>query len=276
MADERGQYEIEWHGDRAHIDPHDDSVDIYVTFEDGTSYTATFFTVKNITTLLDRYRETGECASGLYVYAVDMIIVHELSDEVVERTVADLLETAEFETAFARCEPGSSMSTIASSALKHLDALGLLDWQTLAEGYSRALLDTSEMARHAAKLVPPDGSHEDAAAIRASTDEDYFKRVKARLRSIADREARVAPSPAAERWLLASILAARQESPDAETLVRALADIHREFGDPPETAPAVYHVPPPGMSDLVPPELDRLIDWLTKRLTRERGENTGA
>jgi hypothetical protein len=270
MAADRGRYEIEWHGDRAHIDPHDDNVDIHVTFEDGTSYTATFFTVKNITTLLDRYRESGECANGLYVWASDMIIVHELSDEVVERTVANLLGTGEFETTFARCEPGDLMFTIASAALKHLDALGLLDWQTLAEGYSRALLETSEMARHAAKLVPPDGSHEDAAAIRASTDGDYFKRVKARLRSIADREARVAPSPAAERWLLASLVAARSESRDDETLVRAMADIHREFGDPPENAPAVYHIPPPTVSDRVPPELDRLIAWLAERLTAGR------
>jgi hypothetical protein len=115
MAADRGNYEIEWHGDRAQIDPHDDNVDIYVTFADGTRYTATFFTLKNIATLLDRYRESGECANGLYVWASDMIIVHELSDEVVERAVADLLGAGEFEGAFARCEPGDLMPPAASS-----------------------------------------------------------------------------------------------------------------------------------------------------------------
>jgi hypothetical protein len=115
MAADRGRYEIEWHGGRGGVDPHDGNVDIYVTFEDGTRHTATFFTLRNITTLLDGYRESGECANGLYVWAADMIIVHELSDEVVKRTVADLLATGEFGGAFARCEPDDPIPRAAPS-----------------------------------------------------------------------------------------------------------------------------------------------------------------
>lgn len=100
-----GPFKVGWIGDRACIDPDDDNVDVWVTFESGESYIATFFTLKNLATLMARYRESGECASGLYVWGSDMIVVERLTDDVIDRTIADLLTSGEFTGAFSYCEP---------------------------------------------------------------------------------------------------------------------------------------------------------------------------
>jgi hypothetical protein len=93
-------YTIHWVDDVFGIDPEDDNVDVTVAFENGEWYTATLFTVRNLESLMDKYRETGECGGGLYVWSVHMIVVARLTRENVERTVADLLRSGEFATAF--------------------------------------------------------------------------------------------------------------------------------------------------------------------------------
>ncbi|MBB4636581.1 hypothetical protein [Longimicrobium terrae] len=105
IGEHSGPYTTGWIGDRAHIDPDDENVDVWVEFESGESYIATFFTLKNLATLMARYRESGECASGLYVWGSDMIVVERLTDDVIERTIADLLKSGEFTGAFSYCEP---------------------------------------------------------------------------------------------------------------------------------------------------------------------------
>lgn len=93
-------YTIRWVEDDFGIDPSDDNVDVLVDFETGDRYSATFFTPQNITTLLDRYSESGECAGGLYVWAVHMIVIERLTKANVERAVADLIANDEFTPAF--------------------------------------------------------------------------------------------------------------------------------------------------------------------------------
>jgi len=48
------------------IDPTDDNVDVLVFTEDGSRYSATFFTLKNIETLMNKWRKSGECGNGSY------------------------------------------------------------------------------------------------------------------------------------------------------------------------------------------------------------------
>ena len=55
--------------------PDNDNVDVEVIFKNNDRYAATFFTVKNIQYLLDTYKITGKCCSGLYMWAADMVIV---------------------------------------------------------------------------------------------------------------------------------------------------------------------------------------------------------
>jgi hypothetical protein len=83
-------------------DPAGDNVDVEVTLGNGSRFGATFFTVNNVERLFQRNRETGECASGIYLWAANMILVQELTMEVMEKTVADLLDNEEFYSAFSR------------------------------------------------------------------------------------------------------------------------------------------------------------------------------
>ena len=80
----------------------DDNVDLWIELDDGRVFTATFFTIKNISTLMRRWRESGESASGAYFWATDMIVVESISEEVIERTIADLIATGKIELCFER------------------------------------------------------------------------------------------------------------------------------------------------------------------------------
>ena len=83
-------------------DIHDDNIDVEVILSDRSRYTATFFTVRNLTTLFEKNRKSGECCDGLYFWACEMIIVERLEKEVLEKTISQLIEDGEFETAFTR------------------------------------------------------------------------------------------------------------------------------------------------------------------------------
>lgn len=75
------------------------NVDVEVRTETG-RWSATFFTLANIEALMRTRAGTGECAGGLYLWAADMIVVRELSYEVIRTAVAQLQRDREFESAF--------------------------------------------------------------------------------------------------------------------------------------------------------------------------------
>lgn len=83
------------------LDAADDSVDVFVEFETGEHYCATFFTLQNLRTLMRRYRDSGECRGGLYVWATDMIVVETLTRDVIEAAVDDLIQSGELASAFS-------------------------------------------------------------------------------------------------------------------------------------------------------------------------------
>jgi hypothetical protein len=82
-------------------DPKRDNIDIEVRFLDGRRFGATFFTLKNLASLFEKNRSTGECAGGTYLWAANMIIVEELSMETITRTVNDLLRVGELQKSFS-------------------------------------------------------------------------------------------------------------------------------------------------------------------------------
>lgn len=99
---EMGQtYEVRFvpHGANPH--PVDENVDVEVVFDSGAFYVATFFTLENVRGLIEKNRRTGECLGGLYFWASDMIIVERLTWAAVSQTVADLIASGEFESAFS-------------------------------------------------------------------------------------------------------------------------------------------------------------------------------
>lgn len=82
-------------------DLEDSNVDVIVSFEGRATYAATFFTLRNIESLMDRYRMSGECANGLYLWSTNMIIVERVDRETIEHAIADLLKSGEFAAAFS-------------------------------------------------------------------------------------------------------------------------------------------------------------------------------
>ncbi len=80
----------------------ENNIDVQITLEDGRCFAATFFTIKNLSTLLRSYEKTGEGAGGVYIWAVDMIVVEKISDNVIVKTVRDLIVSGEIENACSR------------------------------------------------------------------------------------------------------------------------------------------------------------------------------
>lgn len=74
------------------INPQDDNVDVEITLDDGGIYSATFFTLKNLKAIIDSHKISGESAGGAYIWAVDMIVVEELTEEVIFKSIEDLIQ----------------------------------------------------------------------------------------------------------------------------------------------------------------------------------------
>jgi len=94
------KYTISWVDYEEDLDESNSNLDIHVKFNNGSKYVATFFTLKNIQSLFEKNKKTGECSSGTYFWASDMILITELSSENILKTVQDLIEQGEFEMAF--------------------------------------------------------------------------------------------------------------------------------------------------------------------------------
>ena len=71
-----------------------------VNFDNGRLNSATFFSIKNIQSLIENYKKTGECSSGLYFYCADLVIVEKLSVERIEKVVSDLISNDELDSVF--------------------------------------------------------------------------------------------------------------------------------------------------------------------------------
>ncbi len=77
-----------------------DNTDVIVTLNDKTRWAASFFTYANISTLVEKNQQTGECLSGKYFWASDMILVDEVSRARIEETIQHLLLIGEFAQIF--------------------------------------------------------------------------------------------------------------------------------------------------------------------------------
>ena len=82
----------------------DDNVDVEIELADGRRYSATFFTLQNIHSLMEKNKTTGECAGGIYMWSSNMILVDNLRQETIRRTIVGLLEEGELDAACCRLE----------------------------------------------------------------------------------------------------------------------------------------------------------------------------
>jgi hypothetical protein len=75
--------------------------DVVVELEDGSRWVATFFTFKNIDSLVKKNRSTGECLHGKYFWASDMILVDEISRNRIIEVIDDLIQDGSFSRVFS-------------------------------------------------------------------------------------------------------------------------------------------------------------------------------
>ena len=79
--------------DASEFDAANENLDANITLETGERYGASFFTLNNIQSIMERHRNsTNECLGGKYFCSVDMIILDELSLDRIVDTVTDLIK----------------------------------------------------------------------------------------------------------------------------------------------------------------------------------------
>ena len=90
----------EWENDE--WDTEDENTDVKVTFSDRTVWMATFFTYKNIQTLREKNKKTGECMNGTYFQASDMVLIDIVSRDRIVEVIDYLIDNGEFESVFTK------------------------------------------------------------------------------------------------------------------------------------------------------------------------------
>lgn len=103
-------YTLTIYGGLGPLNPDNDNVDVQVTFPNGENFSAVFFTLRNIETLMQRYKKTGECAAGMYFWTSDMMIVERLTEKTICETVDSLLAEEAFASVFSRDESPPDIS----------------------------------------------------------------------------------------------------------------------------------------------------------------------
>jgi hypothetical protein len=83
-------------------DIYDDNLDVIVTFTDRSRWIASFFTYQNIQRLREKNQQTGECMSGTFFKASDMVLIDIVSRERIEQVIEYAIENEEFTFLFSR------------------------------------------------------------------------------------------------------------------------------------------------------------------------------
>lgn len=66
-------------------DVEDTNTDVIVVFPDRSKWTASFFTYKNIKTLREKNKQTGECMNGAYFWSSDIVLIDIANRERIEQ-----------------------------------------------------------------------------------------------------------------------------------------------------------------------------------------------
>ncbi|MET8748754.1 hypothetical protein ABZW32_01520 [Streptomyces sp. NPDC004667] len=75
-----------------------ENTDAIVTAPDGTRWSATLLTHREIAKVMDRWATTGECADGSYFQVQDLVIVREPGVDAMTRALVDIFEEYGMET----------------------------------------------------------------------------------------------------------------------------------------------------------------------------------
>jgi len=83
----------------------DSNTDVIVNFPDASKWIASFFTYKNMNTLVEKNIKSGECLQGKYYWSSDMIFIQKCSRDLIEEVIDYLIEENMFSTLFRRIHP---------------------------------------------------------------------------------------------------------------------------------------------------------------------------
>lgn len=97
--------------------PDDENSDVTVMFENGESWVATFISYRNVRSLTDMNRDTGDCLGGKYLAVTDMILVDVITRERIEEVVADLIREDALGAHFTRSRGGGRVTSFAPQFL---------------------------------------------------------------------------------------------------------------------------------------------------------------
>ncbi|MBI3783389.1 MAG: hypothetical protein HY270_08300 [Deltaproteobacteria bacterium] len=81
--------------------PSDSLTDVVVTLPDGTHWIAGFCSFGHLETLRRSCSDSGECLSGKYLWASDLILIDDTSRTSVAAVVEDLLSKGDLQDAFS-------------------------------------------------------------------------------------------------------------------------------------------------------------------------------
>ena len=79
------------------IDRFNSNSDVIFELNDGSRWAATFFTYKNIETIRKKNQLSGECLNGTYFSAALMILVSEMSEDIIKAVLQEMLISGELE-----------------------------------------------------------------------------------------------------------------------------------------------------------------------------------
>lgn len=80
----------------------DTNTDVIVQFQDSSKWIASFFTFKNIGTLVEKNKQSGECLDGKYLWSSDMILVQKCNRNQIGEVVDHIIKENIFSVLFRR------------------------------------------------------------------------------------------------------------------------------------------------------------------------------
>lgn len=84
----------------------DDNVDVIISLDNGEEYHGTFFTLKNVQNLMNRWKLTGESPRNIACFwASNAVIVEKLSLSTMESVVKFYLKSGDFYHVFLNITP---------------------------------------------------------------------------------------------------------------------------------------------------------------------------
>ncbi|AUI88099.1 hypothetical protein BS333_17175 [Vibrio azureus] len=96
------EYSLSIVNGKREINETNDNIDVEIHLKDGSVYSATLFSMENITEIMESYQNTGECLNGAFFWASDMIIIQNFKLETINNIIKELVESGEYKYACSK------------------------------------------------------------------------------------------------------------------------------------------------------------------------------